>query len=160
MTESDLKILLSELRSFPNETEWLEFKVNNPQGVGEYISALSNSACIHDKRFGYLVFGVEDKTHRIIVTAFNPQQKAKGNEDLVPWLARLLNPRINFEFHELQAENEKVVILCILTFIILTYYNFRESVGIALSSNTKKLEEEYKNLYKLRYEIVFKLRRF
>ena len=29
MTKDELKILLSELRSFPNETEWLEFKVNN-----------------------------------------------------------------------------------------------------------------------------------
>ena len=42
MSDRELNILLSELRSFPNETEWLEFKVNNDVELGEYISALSN----------------------------------------------------------------------------------------------------------------------
>ena len=37
--------LIRELISFPNETEWVEFKQNNdePQMIGEYISALGNS---------------------------------------------------------------------------------------------------------------------
>ena len=48
MDDKKLKILLSELRSFPNETEWIEFKINNTSEIGEYISALSNSACIQD----------------------------------------------------------------------------------------------------------------
>lgn len=43
--------VLHELRSFPNETEWIEFKSNNanPEDIGEYISALSNSATICGK---------------------------------------------------------------------------------------------------------------
>jgi len=37
--------LIRELISLPNETEWVEFKHNNdePQMIGEYISALGNS---------------------------------------------------------------------------------------------------------------------
>ena len=54
MTTEELRILLSELRSLASETEWLEFKVNNVQEIGEYISALSNAACIHDKEYGYI----------------------------------------------------------------------------------------------------------
>jgi len=107
---SDLKILLSELRSFPNETEWLEFKVNNAQDIGEYISALSNSACIHEKGYGYIVFGIDDKTHRVVGTSFSPYQKGKGNEDLIPWLARKLDPKIHFDHFEFEVEGEKVVL--------------------------------------------------
>ena len=51
MTNEGLNILLSELRAFPTETEWLEFKMNNAYELGEYISALSNAACIHGKEF-------------------------------------------------------------------------------------------------------------
>ena len=38
--------LLHELRQLPKETEWVEFKRNNakPEEIGEYISALANSA--------------------------------------------------------------------------------------------------------------------
>ena len=39
MDEREQNILLSELRSFPAETEWIEFKTNNDQGLGEYLSA-------------------------------------------------------------------------------------------------------------------------
>ena len=77
MDQRELNILISELRSFPTETEWIEFKTNNDLELGEYLSALSNSSCIHDKAFGYLVFGIEDKTHRIIGTNFDPNSKGK-----------------------------------------------------------------------------------
>lgn len=48
--------VLSELRKLPNETEWVEFKHNNdkPDEIGEYISALSNSAALLGKINGWL----------------------------------------------------------------------------------------------------------
>jgi predicted HTH transcriptional regulator len=47
--------LLKQLTALEVETEWVEFKENNyePELIGEYISALSNSACIHDREVGY-----------------------------------------------------------------------------------------------------------
>ena len=110
MTNDELKILLSELRSFPSETEWLEFKVNNTQEIGQYISALSNSACVHGKEYGYIIYGIDDKSHRIVGTTFSPYQKGKGNEDLIPWVTRKLSPRIHFEHFEFEVEGEPVVI--------------------------------------------------
>ncbi len=40
--------LIERLRRLPAETEWLEYKSNNtaPQMIGEYISAISNSAAL------------------------------------------------------------------------------------------------------------------
>jgi ATP-dependent DNA helicase RecG len=52
--------LVRELCRLPQETEWVEFKVNNdePREIGEYISALANSATLAGKAKGYLVWGV------------------------------------------------------------------------------------------------------
>ena len=50
-TTEYLKSLVNELRKLPSEIEWVEFKCNNkdPQMIGEYISALSNSAALCGK---------------------------------------------------------------------------------------------------------------
>jgi predicted HTH transcriptional regulator len=140
MTENELKTLLSELRSFPSETEWIEFKENNSHEIGEYISALSNSACIQDKEFGYIIFGLDDKTHRIVGTLFSPHQKAKGNEDLVPYISRLLEPRINFAFHEIIAEGERILIVKIKA-TQNTPVKFKGIPYIRIGSYKKKLQD-------------------
>lgn len=140
MSESELKILLSELRSLANETEWVEFKANNSFKIGEYISSLSNSACIHDKDFGYIVFGIDDKTHRIVGTSFSVNQKVKGNEDLTPWLARLLEPRINFNFYEIEIEGKKVVIVKIKA-TQNTPVKFKGISYVRIGSYNKKLDD-------------------
>ena len=59
--------LIERLRRLPVETEWLEYKSNNtdPQMIGEYISALSNSAALASKEKGYLIWGIDDATHEI-----------------------------------------------------------------------------------------------
>ena len=43
--------LLRELCQLPGETEWVEFKLNDadPHQIGEYISALANSAALDRK---------------------------------------------------------------------------------------------------------------
>jgi ATP-dependent DNA helicase RecG len=60
-----LRSLLKELCNLPKETEWVEFKRNNddPPIVGEYISALANSAALFGKQSAYLVWGVENQSH-------------------------------------------------------------------------------------------------
>jgi predicted HTH transcriptional regulator len=105
--------LLSELRSLPTETGWIEFKENqvNPEEIGEYISALSNSAALAGKTCGYLIWGIRDGTHEVVGTSFKPRLAKKGNEDIESWLLRLLNPRIHFHFYELVFNDLPVVIL-------------------------------------------------
>nr|MDP2189772.1 putative DNA binding domain-containing protein [Rhodoferax sp.] len=79
MSES---VLLEALLKNPMETEWLEFKHNkgNERQIGEYISALSNAAALAGQRNGYLVWGVEDTSRKVLGTTFNPQQARVGNE--------------------------------------------------------------------------------
>ena len=108
-----MKNLIAELTAMPTEGEWFEFKENNkdPNEIGEYISALSNSAALLGRSHGYVLWGISNLDHSVIGTEFRPRQQKQGNEELINWIARLLNPRINFSFHEVQYEGNHIVIL-------------------------------------------------
>lgn len=108
-----LQSLVRELAKLPDETEWVEFKCNNkqPQMIGEYISALSNSAALCERPKAYLVWGVDDATHKIVGTEFQYRKMKKGNEELEAWLSRMLSPRINFRFFEVPMDEGMVVLM-------------------------------------------------
>lgn len=112
-TQDYLNGLVTELRKLPAETGWVEFKESNddPQEIGEYLSALSNMAALNGKANGYLVWGVRDKSHEVVGTTFKPTKAKKGGEDLESWLVRLLNPHLHFKFFELVHEGQPVVVL-------------------------------------------------
>lgn len=56
------------------ENEVVEFKAakNNfdIDDLGKYFSALSNEANLRERDFGWLVFGVDNKTHEMVGTNF------------------------------------------------------------------------------------------
>lgn len=108
-----LASLAHELCALPRETEWVEFKTNesDPDTIGEYVSALANSAALQGKAFGYLVWGVHDADHAIVGTTFDPHAARKGNEELESWLLRLLEPKIDFRFDTVEIEDQRVVLL-------------------------------------------------
>ena len=109
-----LHSLLRELCALPKETEWLEFKRNRgvPDEIGEYLSALANSAALNGKAKGYLVWGVDDESHEIVGTQFKPSQaKGKGAEELENWLVRSLEPRIHFRIYEFKFDDRDVVLI-------------------------------------------------
>jgi len=111
--DSYLHSLLAELRNLTTETEWVEFKENykDYEELGEYIAALANSAALSGKIYAYLVWGIHDQTHEVVGTDFKYRCVKKGNEELESWLLRLFNPKIEFRFFELLADDQPVVIL-------------------------------------------------
>jgi len=113
MDQGQLEKLLKNLIQLPNETETVEFKENrfNEEDIGKRISALSNSANLHDKKNAFLVFGIKDVTHSIVGTSFLPTKENIGNDQLEFWLSKMLNPRVDFRIHEFEYENKKIVIL-------------------------------------------------
>ena len=103
---------LEQLLELPQETEWAEFKHNNSESqmIGEYLSALSNSAALEGRPFGYIAWGVDNGTRNIVGTSFKPRsQKGAGNEDLEPWLNKLLAPKVNFRIFEFEANGHPMV---------------------------------------------------
>lgn len=111
--EDEMLGILAELRKLPRETEWVEFKHNraDPEDIGEYLSALANAAALAGKVSAWMVWGLDDASHDILGTAFDPATVKIGNEELESWLLRLLSPKINFRFHTLQAAGTSVVLL-------------------------------------------------
>jgi ATP-dependent DNA helicase RecG len=113
MNTAELTALLDRLCAEPRETEWLEFKANRyePQVLGEYLSALANSACLQGRPRGYLAFGIEDGSHAVMGTTFDPQaEKGKGEQLLPLWLSLGLRPNVGFEIHAFIYQGERVVL--------------------------------------------------
>ncbi len=103
MLERDIA-LIDDLCAEPAEAAWLEFKANNfnPKEVGVRCSALSNVARIEDRDCAYMVWGVEDGSHRIVGTTFNPDLERVGNEEFQLWLAKQLQSSIAFSFRKIE----------------------------------------------------------
>ncbi len=134
--------LVNELRNYPEEAEWFEFKHNKaePEMVGEYISALANSAALHGKANAYVVWGVDDSSHKIIGTTFRPASSKVGKEELESWLLRLLAPKIHFRFHELMSDGKPVVLLEISA-AFRHPVQFKNQEFIRIGSFKKKLKD-------------------
>lgn len=137
-----LTSLVHELCKLPAETPWLEFKHNNgdPTMIGERISALSNSAALEGKSTAYLVWGVEDGSHRLVGTAFDPFSAKVGNEALENWLRHSLTPPRHFAFHSIELDGLRIVVLEIPR-ATHTPIQFKGTEHIRSASYTKKLKD-------------------
>jgi len=142
MDTRNFKKTLDELRALLKETEWVEFKVNyvDEDEIGEHISALSNSACLHEKKNAYLAFGIENKTHEVLGTKFKPKQHKVGNEELENWLVRLLKPRIDFRIYQFNYNNKPIAIFEIDPTQHIPV-KFRGIAYVRVGSYTKKLSD-------------------
>ncbi len=105
--------LVRELVKLPTEVPWVEFKRNSadPQRIGEYLSALANAAALNGKAQAYLLWGIDDASHDIVGTQFDPFIAKKGNEPLENWLLHLLTPKIHFRFDRVEVDGQRVVLL-------------------------------------------------
>lgn len=110
----DIIEIIKELVTYPNEEEWFEFKENwyQADGIGEYISSLSNAAAMKGKSEGYLIWGVNNITHEFTDTTFNHHRDV-DSEPLEHYLARYVTPDVGFEFKECSIDGKRVVVLSI-----------------------------------------------
>ena len=113
VSEEELTNLLKSLLKLNTENEWIEFKVNNdnPSMIGEYISALANSAALCNKEHAYLIYGVDDKSKEVLGTDFDFNNSKKGNEPLYNWLYRKLKPQLDFTPYEIHYNTKRVLII-------------------------------------------------
>ena len=141
--KNTFKELIDSLLDQGRETEWLEFKRDNdhPQLIGEYISALANSACLCNEPYGYLVYGIDNESLAVVGTNFQPHAaKGKGNEGLEPWLARQLSPRNDFRIETGRYDDLPVVVFRIeATF--QTPVSFKNIAYIRVGEHKHKLRD-------------------
>lgn len=107
------KLLDSLIAQYKKENRFLEFKSNyqSPDKLGQYISAISNGACLDHVDFGYLFFGVENNTLKIKGTTFDWNRKIKEGLPLELYLRRFISPSIPFLIDEfLYNGKERIVV--------------------------------------------------
>lgn len=138
----NLDKLINELRKLPTETQWVEFKHNNyePAMIGQDISALANSAAIHEKSYAYMLWGIDDDTHEIVGTDYDLQTLKKGNQEFENWLRSLLSRNADFEFYSVPMNGVTVGVLIIYR-AANQPVTFEKVDYIRVGSYTKKLNE-------------------
>lgn len=144
--DKDLKftqLLQLQISTLQKENHYLEFKSNHqaPEKLGEYISALSNGACLDNQDFGYLYFGVEDETLAIKGTTFEPAKKKVGNQDLELYLRQNINPKIDFAIEEFLFDKRLRVIVFKIPAAVSEPTCFMKTPYIRVNSSVTRLTQ-------------------
>ena len=142
MNENRDIALIDELCAMSDETPWLEFKHNNadPEMIGKRCSALSNAARVEGRDCAFMVWGIEDGSHRVIGTSFRPEATTTSGQVLQLWLANKLQPSLAFSFRTIDHPNGRVVLLEIPA-APGSPVNFQNIPYIRIGSATPKLTE-------------------
>lgn len=124
MTEQQYADLLDSLIAKQRkECRHLEFKSNyqDANTLGEYISALSNGATLDNEDYGYLFFGIDDKSLELIGSSFDPYSQKfsfrldkstkSPNQYLELGLRQYVTPKINFSIDIFTSNNGKRIVV-------------------------------------------------
>lgn len=135
----DFRALLTDLVKRNFETSWFEFKENwyDPDKLGRYISALSNSAKVVNSDYAYFFWGVRDGDHKVVGTTFDYNIEV-NHEPLEHYLLRNMHPSIAFKFHEFDYDGKRVVVLVIPAANNVPT-SFKEIRYIRIGSSTESL---------------------
>ncbi len=111
MTESELEQLLGNLIS-AWENEVAEFKQGghdySTDDIGKYFSALANESNLRGTAGGWLIFGVNDRTRRVVGTDY--RRESERLQSLKMQIAENTEPRITFRhIHELTLSHGRVL---------------------------------------------------
>jgi len=114
MTPAELQAKLTEFLSLPAETEWVEFKEAKDNkhfdDIGEYFSALSNEANLKGQPFGWLIFGVKDKSVPRSIVGSQYRSQRPHLDSLKEEIANHTSHRLTFEeIHEVSTPQGRVV---------------------------------------------------
>lgn len=112
----DGEAFISHLCEMPSETSWFEFKVDtfNPETVGKYVSGMANAAMLARKQHAFMIWGIENNTHRIVGTNVRlATAKGSGEIDLLFWLSQKLRPKINLSIETINIADKRVEMLVI-----------------------------------------------
>lgn len=142
--------LIDELRVLPAETSWFEFKRNNkdPGLIGRTVSALSNAARLADQHFAYVVWGVEDATHKLVGTSFEPSKEVSQGHPLEFWLAQRLKPSISLKFQDVRHGDARLILLEIPA-ATTSPIEFEGSAYVRIGSATPRLSDHPSRLHAL-----------
>lgn len=109
-TYEELKSILMELIQC-EENECVEFKRAekdfNIDKLGKYFSAIGNEATLRNKQYGWIVFGIDDKTHSFINTKYHYDNNFN---DVKKQISDNTTDNISFiEIYPINVDNNRVI---------------------------------------------------
>lgn len=139
---NSIAAIINEARSNSSELPWIEFKTNNadPQAIGEYVSAMSNTAALFGKAHAFLIWGIDDVTHDVIGTDFKYDKRKVGQQALELWISTQLQPQVQIYFHDTAIDGKHVVLLEISP-AFSEPVKFKGVDYIRIDSHKKKLKD-------------------
>ena len=91
---------------------------------------------------GYIVFGVNNETLKVVGTDLHATRKRIGNEELESWLSTRLNPRIDFEIiDEFDYEDKGHVCVFKIPATTTQPVSFLHEEYVRVGSTTRKLKD-------------------
>ena len=136
--------LVSALLMEQEESPWLEFKSGNfnPEMIGEDISAIANGATLSDRSCGYMLWGVENDTRKIVAAKLRDDFRKikKGGQELENWLRQMLSRNADIEWATARLPDGEVGVLKIDAARSLPV-TFQKNGYVRIGSYTKKLNE-------------------
>lgn len=113
MSDSYQGGVVNDLLRVSGETSCVEFKEDfaSPAMIGEYASALANSAALSDQSCGYVVWGIHNGTHSVVGTQFCPDRTRVEQQPLELWLEQRLTPSVPVSFKAVEHPDGRVVML-------------------------------------------------
>lgn len=141
-TLEELRLHLCALLRLDFETEWVEFKTNPDwEKLGKYISALANSAALLEKECGYIVYGVEDKDHKVVGTSAHFAGAKHKQQEVQSWLQQKLSPKTEFQAFEFDTQEGIPVLMIQIPAANHVPVKFDGVEWVRVGSYTKKLQE-------------------
>ncbi|OZG62982.1 transcriptional regulator [Bifidobacterium lemurum] len=109
----DLIALITALAGRSSESECLEFKRGNadPERIGRDICAMSNSAALLGHTYAYKIWGIDDDSHEVAGTDFDPGTTTIGRQGLEIWLRQHLSDNVEFQFETVEMNGKHLVLL-------------------------------------------------
>ena len=136
-----LRLIQRAQKGNQDDKEWMECALDNdPELIGQYLSALGNIASIVNKDAGYILWGIDDKTHELIGTSFNPATAKKGGELLESYLGHMLSKNARFQFYRLHI-GEKPIVVAVSSKATAHPLSFAGTEYIRVGSSLKKLRD-------------------
>ena len=134
--------LVKELRNLPTETQWVDYKSDNPDLyiIGKDISALANSATIKDKEHSYIILNDASQINSLISIYNEKQDNNIDNNQLESSLRKLLSKNVIFDIKTVKLE-EKLTSVIIISKAQDRPVLFENVAYIHVANNTHRLND-------------------
>lgn len=156
LPDDNLRNVLQYILSQPAESEWFELKHDNidPIALGKNVSAIMNSLIRFDIARGYIIWGIDDNSRKIVGTKFVPETKKYKNEELLFWLTKIISPHPELTFRTLEFDNGTRVVLLVINALPTSISKFDGVAWTRVGSNTTELKN-YPSIEKEIWQKVF-----